>query len=168
MEIKIRPLQIEDAKTSVKWRNMSELWTYTTFKLTREITIDDETNWVKKVTMDPTSRRFAILADNVYVGNIYLTGIENGVGEYHIFIGEKDYWGKGIARKASVLIINYGKDELKLNKIKLGVHPENAGALHLYQSLGFTDTGEKEDGFIVMDIDLAAWNGDPRDKIKES
>lgn len=168
MRINIRPLKRGDAYTSVKWRNDPEIWTYTTFKTDRVIEIEDELHWIEKVMADSTSARFAILANDTYVGNIYLTGIENGVGEYHIFIGEKDYWGKGVARKASVLIINYGKDVLKLHTIKLGVRSENTGAFHLYESLGFIENGENEDGFIVMSLVLSDWSGDPRDKIKES
>jgi diamine N-acetyltransferase len=154
MNITIRPLEENDAYTSVNWRNMPELWTYTTFKADREIVIDDELKWIRAVIKDPTSARFAIMADDVYVGNIYLTGLTEDSGEYHIFIGNKEYWGKGIARKASELIIEYGRKKLGLKTIILGVKPDNAAAFHLYKSLGFTQTGE-EDGFTRMKLDLA-------------
>lgn len=154
MEISIRPLEEDDAYTSVKWRNIAELWAFTKFKADKEITIDDELCWVRKVIADNTSRRFAIIADGVYVGNIYLTGIGNGEAEYHIFIGEKSYWGKGIARKASQLIINYGRDVLNLKKITLSVRPDNAGAFHLYKSLGFVETGEHDGEFVTMELGL--------------
>lgn len=121
MDIHIRPITIEDAQTSVKWRNIPELWVHTKFKANREITLEDEINWVKKVTNDPTSVRFAIIADDTYVGNIYLTDIGNKSADYHIFIGDKNYWGKGVARVASVQIIDYGKEALGLETISLAV-----------------------------------------------
>lgn len=155
MEISIRPLKEDDAYTSVKWRNIPELWTFTKFKSDKEITIDDELRWVRKVIADDTSKRFAITADGVYVGNIYLTGIKNNQAEYHIFIGEKSYWGKGIARKASQLIIDYGKEKLKLKKIILGVKPDNAGAFHLYKSLGFVENGTNDGEFVMMELGLS-------------
>jgi RimJ/RimL family protein N-acetyltransferase len=154
MNVTIRPLEENDAYTSVKWRNMPELWTFTTFKADHEITLDDELKWIRAVIKDPTSARFAILADDVYVGNIYLTGLTKDTGEYHIFIGNKDYWGKGVARKASGLIIKYGREKLGLKTIILGVKPDNAAAFHLYESLGFEKTGE-EDGFTRMKLELA-------------
>jgi diamine N-acetyltransferase len=40
------------------------------------------------------SRRFAILADDTYVGNIYLTDINDKTAEYHIFIGGKTFGAK--------------------------------------------------------------------------
>ena len=105
MKVKIRPLEEKDAFTSVKWRNISKIWEHTGSAPDREITIEDELTWIKKVIADPSSKRFAILADGKYVGNIYLTDIKDKKGEYHVFIGEMDYWGKGIARKASEQII---------------------------------------------------------------
>lgn len=153
MEIKIRPLEEKDAYTSVKWRNIPDLWIHTTFKATREITIEDELTWIKKVTSDPSDARFAITADGVYVGNIYLTGIQDGVGEYHIFIGEKEYWGKGIARQASVQLIEYAKQR-GLKGIYLEVKEDNAGAYHLYETLGFKKIELLDSGFTSMKLDL--------------
>ena len=89
--------------------------------------------------------RCAILADEVYVGNIYLTDIEDGCATYHIFIGDKNYGGKGIAREASRQIIDYGFKELKLDKIVLEVRKLNERAVKLYRSLGFTPTGSDEE-----------------------
>lgn len=166
MQVKIRNLTPIDAETSVKWRNTPEIWVHTKFKATQEITLKDEIDWIERVTHDPTSARFGITVDNVYVGNIYLTNIHDGVAEYHIFIGNMDYRGKGVARVASVLIINFAKQKLLLNSIILNVKKNNSGAFHLYSSLGFTETGETEDGFTVMKLKLDSWNSDPRAKIK--
>ena len=89
----------------------------------------------------------AILADEVYVGNIYLTDIGGGSATYHIFVGDKNYWGKGIAREASRQIIDYGFNELHLDKIVLEVRKLNERAVKLYRSLGFTPTGSDEEWF---------------------
>lgn len=153
MEISIRPLEERDAYTSVKWRNIPDLWTHTTFKATRTISIEDELTWIRKVITSPRDARFAIMADEVYVGNIYLTDIHDGVGEYHIFIGEKEYWGKGIAKKASLLLIEYARNR-GLKGIYLEVKQENAGAYHLYEKLGFRKTEVLESGFTAMKLDL--------------
>jgi len=154
MNVTIRPLQEKDAYVSVKWRNIPDIWKYTEYKWTHEITIDDELTWIRKVMVDPTSKRFAILADDKYVGNIYLTNIKDDVGEYSIFIGDKDYWGKGIARKATEEIIAFAKNTLHLRGIVLRVDKNNAPALRLYTSFGFKETGE-EGVFIWMSLNLS-------------
>lgn len=158
MQVRIRPLQRADAEVSVRWRNIPELWTFTTFKTDREITLKDEQNWIHKVINDPTSARFAILADDVYIGNTYLTNIENGAAEYHIFIGDKNYWGKGIASTASRQVLEYARDALKLDRVYLYVKQENAGAYHIYSKLGFTLTAKKHGDFVNMELDLHHWN----------
>jgi RimJ/RimL family protein N-acetyltransferase len=154
MKVSIEPLREEHAYTSVKWRNIPDLWIHTKFTATREITLGDELDWIRKVTADESSRRFAILADGVYVGNIYLTDIHKAVGEYHIFIGEKSYWGKGIAREASNLLISYAQDQLHLKAIELGVKEDNVAAFRLYKSLGFKLIGEDK-GFTRMRLKLS-------------
>lgn len=144
MTVEIRPLKIEDAYTSVKWRNDPEVFKYTGNIYDHEIAIESELEWIKRVISNPLDYRCAIIADNMYVGNIYLTDIQNGIANYHIFIGEKDYWGKGIAKKASRLIIDYGFNTLGLNQINLSVRKANKSALNLYKSLGFKEFNENE------------------------
>ena len=137
MNVRIRPLKEQDAYTSVKWRNDPEVFKFTGNIYNHEITIDNELEWIRKVTANPTDYRCAILVDEVYVGNIYLTDIKEGTAHFHIFIGDKSYWGKGVAKKASLLILDYAVKVLKLKEIFLRVRKENTSAYNLYLRLGF-------------------------------
>ncbi len=151
MEIKIRSLRIEDAYTSVKWRNDKEVFKYTGNTYDHEITLESELEWIKRIIAKKDDYRCAILADEVYVGNIYLTDITEGSAEYHIFIGNKDYWGKGVAKKASELILNYAFITLRLKTVNLKVHEENIAALSLYRKLGFQEK-VSEAKFLCMEV----------------
>jgi RimJ/RimL family protein N-acetyltransferase len=116
------------------------------------VQLEDELAWISKAAAEPASRRFAILADEVYIGNTYLTGIEGEAAEFHIFIGDKSYWRKGVAREVTKQVIQYAWDELSLKRVCLGVHPDNKAAVRLYNSLGFIPEGI--DGpFIRMSLD---------------
>jgi RimJ/RimL family protein N-acetyltransferase len=137
MKVIIRPLQQSDAYISYKWRNDPEVFKYTGTVYRNEIFLDTELNWINKVIQNKDEYRCAILVDDVYVGNIYLTGITTISADYHIFIGNKDYWGKGVAKKASELILRYAFDDLKLKIVKLRVNVQNIKALQLYEGLGF-------------------------------
>ncbi len=137
MEVTIRPLREEDAYTSVTWRNDPEVFKYTGNTYNHEITIVSELEWIKRVIAKKDDYRCAILVDGVYVGNIYLTDISEKSATYHIFIGNKGYWGKGVARKASELILDYAFTVLGLETIYLKVHKDNNSALSLYRKLGF-------------------------------
>lgn len=144
MNVTIRPLQEQDAYTSVKWRNDPEVFKYTGNTYKNEITLETELNWIRKVMTNKNEYRCAILVDEIYVGNIYLTDISRESAHYHIFIGNKDYWGKGVAKKASGLILDYAFNALNLKKVCLRVKKQNKVAFALYKKLGFVE--KKEDG----------------------
>lgn len=136
-KILIRPLEKEDAMKSWKWRNDSEIWEFTGSRPNITITPEIEIVWIEKILLDLNSKRFAITVDDIYVGNVQLTNITIFDAEYHIFIGEKSCWGKGIAFSATQQIIRFAKNSLMLENIYLKVNPENLKAIRLYEKSGF-------------------------------
>lgn len=140
--VTIRPLKEEDAKTSYKWRNDKDVFELTTAVYDFEISYDMELLWIRRVIANMNDYRCAIEADGHYVGNIYLTGINGESAEYHIFIGDKDYWGKGVAKEASKQILSYAFNRLNLSFVYLHVKQENVKAIRLYQSLGMVKVDE--------------------------
>lgn len=144
MKVSIRPLREEDAYTSVKWRNDPEVFKYTFNTYDHEILLETELNWIRRVIANKNELRCAIEADGVYVGNIYLLNLNSGIGEYNIFIGNRNYWGKGVAKKASQLIIEEGFKNYNLQKITLEVKIANVAAHQLYLKLGFKEVSRNE------------------------
>ena len=139
----IRPLELKDAEISYKWRNDSAVWEYTESKPDTVITQEIETQWLLKVLSNKYEARFAIMFDDKYVGNIQLLKISKTDAEYHIFIGDKDCWGKGVASLASYQILYFAKEQLMLDSIYLTVREDNIAAIKLYQGLAFFE--EKSD-----------------------
>lgn len=76
---------------------------------------------------------------NKHIGNIKIDpiDIEANSGEYGILMGDRSNWGKGYAKEASLRIISYCFDDLKLDKITLGVVEDNKNAVSLYKKIGF-------------------------------
>lgn len=153
MNVFLRRLERNDAYVSYKWRNDPEVFKYTGTVYDHEITLETELHWIERVIKNDNEYRCAIIADNCYVGNIYLTNIDDEKAEYHIFIGDKSYWGKGVAKKASIEIIRHGFENLNLKKVLLEVRPQNSTAIRLYETLGFTMIGESSN-VINMEIVL--------------
>ncbi len=148
----IRPLVIDDARLSYKWRNDPEIWKYTGKRPDRVITYEDELRWMKDVLSRANERRFAIIADGNYVGNIQLTDIDHDEAVYHIFIGEKTYWGTGVAYEATELILAYAFEELQLKAVRLRVRTEHERAIRLYLKAGFEER-RRDDEFVYMTIE---------------
>lgn len=151
MNVEIRPLRIEDAGISWKWRNDPEIWEYTGSKPDRYITYELEKTWLEGVLAREGEKRFAILAEGDYVGNTQLTNIENGVAQFHIFIGDLQYHGKGVGYEATKLVIDFGAQVLKLNKIWLKVNSRNLAAYKIYVKCGFIEMKRSGD-WIVMEL----------------
>ncbi|WP_313004344.1 GNAT family N-acetyltransferase [Chryseobacterium gleum] len=150
----IRPLQKEDALISYQWRNDPEVWKFTGSRPDIEITKEIESEWIVKVLQDEKSKRFAILCDNEYIGNVHLNNIENNTAEFHIFIGNKDFWGKGISQLATYQILYYAKEVLKLSEIYLYVKPENIAAVESYKRNNFVVIEENPDN-VKMSLQLS-------------
>lgn len=62
-------------------------------------------------------------------------------GEFAIMLGEVDWWGRGVGRKATAWMIDYGFEMLNLNRIELTVLESNPRAQGLYEKLGFVVEG---------------------------
>ena len=144
----IRPLEQEDSKTSWLWRNDTQVWKFTGNRPDKEITYEIEKEWINTVLKDSSSKRFSIIVDDVYVGNIQLTNLTDESAQYHIFIGNKEYWGKGIGQLATFQILNYAKEILNLKEVYLHVNSDNLSAITVYEKNGFerknhSDTGLK-------------------------
>ncbi|MDF0708330.1 GNAT family N-acetyltransferase [Flagellimonas okinawensis] len=145
IDVYIRPLEEKDAYTSVLWRNNPEIWKYTGSRPDQNITLEMELTWIKEAIKRPNEKRFAIcIAKNdTYVGNVQLTHITKTEAQFHIFIGESDYWGKGIGTSATGQLLKYGMDTLALSSIYLYVNEENKAAIKSYLNNGFEIEGSE-------------------------
>lgn len=89
----------------------------------------------------------------LHIGNIKIDPInhKNLYGEYGILIGDKDAWGKGYGKEASIEVINFCFKKLLLRKINLGLVAENKKALNMYKSLGFVEEGRYKNHTLLDD-----------------
>ena len=156
VSVYIRPLRVEDAQTSFRWRNNPEVWKYTGSRPDRHITPEIETEWIIRVSADPTTARFAICirGTDAYIGNVQLTEIDAGRGSavFHIFIGEPEYWGRGIATQATRLLLEHARVALGLKRVILWVNPTNRAAVAVYRKCGFkTSPTDEQQMEIIFD-----------------
>lgn len=85
---------------------------------------------------------------DVHIGNIALHNIDaiNRSAELTLIIGEKDFWGKGVATEACQLIITHGFGALNLHRIYCGTSAVNIGMQKVAEKLGFVREGVRRDG----------------------
>ncbi len=80
---------------------------------------------------------------NECVGHVGLYNIDFRIGmaEFAILLGNPRVWGKGLGKACTNFALQYGFNELNLNRIYLSVLATNERAIMLYHSLRFAEEG---------------------------
>lgn len=98
---------------------------------------------------------FAIYKDNTVIGYVMVIYDydEETYNIWHMMIDEK-YQGRGYGTEAVALCIDYIKSKPfgKSNEIILTCSMNNSHGIHIYEKLGFKDTGERDEDEIVMKL----------------
>lgn len=141
MLVTIRKFTREDIPKKVEWINNPENNQFLHYDIPIEIGKTEK--WYDSI-QGRTDRYDAVIeADGIPCGTIGFLSIDqkNKKAEYYIAMGEPNLKGKGISTKASKLILKYGFNELKLNRIYLFTEVENVPAQKLFEKVGFVKEG---------------------------
>ena len=138
--ISLRDFTVDDIDRKITWINDPDNNKYLHYDIPLEY--PKTLAWFRNKD-DNTRIDCVIEYDNIPVGVIGLLGIDdkNKKAEYYITIGDKQYKHKGIATKASLLILEYAFEALELNKVYLNVDADNEIACRLYERVGFACEG---------------------------
>ncbi len=87
-----------------------------------------------------------------HIGNILLHMIDaqNRSGEIGILIGERDFWGKGVATEAIALLSRHAFDRLNLHKLYAGMVEGNEASQRAFEKVGFTVEGKLTQHFYLQ------------------
>ena len=140
----LRALEPDDYKISVNWRNDDTITNRLgggKYFVSNEI----ERQWVQNAINQNKEVRLAIctIDDNLYIGNIYLTGIDyvNRKATSHILIGNHDYWNGGYGTEAMHLLLDYAFNHKNLRRIEAIVLEDNIGSCKMHEKLGYKRAG---------------------------
>jgi RimJ/RimL family protein N-acetyltransferase len=140
MELKLRKLAHDDIIFMKEYFEDSEIKNQFLFTQKKF-----DSDLIKKFIDKSYSKKTINLAIEFYgeyAGTISLKNLDfdNLNAEYSIIIRKK-FWGKGVASRATRLIINYGFETLRLKKIYLNVLSSNKRAIKFYLKMGFKYEG---------------------------
>lgn len=106
-------------------------------------------------------------ATGTLVGTTAITQVDRNAGSclFRIVIGEPDFWDRGIGTDATRLVIEEVFGPLDLSTLRLEVFEHNPRARHVYERLGFVETGrtvewarEHRLDVIAMELSRERWN----------
>lgn len=145
------PISNTDTDNIIRWRNQE--FVRNKFIYQKMFTKESHERWMNQKVNTGKVKQFIIHVkkEEKPIGSVYLRDIDynNAKAEYGIFIGEKEYLGKGIGTEAAKLILEYAFQSLNLHKVMLRVLAQNKRAIASYMKAGF-----KEEGCFKDDIKI--------------
>jgi RimJ/RimL family protein N-acetyltransferase len=89
---------------------------------------------------------YGIFVEDIHVGNIKIGDVNKNhdTAEIGYLIGNKDYWGKGIASEAIRQIIKLSIYKYGLAKITAGVYEGNIASERVLRKCGFSQEGRRK------------------------
>lgn len=141
----IRETIFSDLKLYANWENQDFIKEF--------MTIEDNKSYEAVVSeyylrlKDPSCLDLTIVTsnNNAPIGRLYLSRIDNHCDSCdltRIYIGEQSALGKGFAKKAILLLLEYLFEDLEMNRVTLDFFDGNFKAAGLYQSIGFIHEGK--------------------------
>jgi diamine N-acetyltransferase len=137
----LKPFNIGHLNSTYLWMQDSDL--RRNFLIRKNINPENHTDWFQNYSNDRTQKIFAIYYDDIHCGNCGLKYINliDQKAELWIYIGNYDHRGMGVAKSATLQLIQFAFNQLNLNKIYLHVVEFNKAAINLYLNTGFKEEG---------------------------
>lgn len=135
----LRPLQLSDvSERYLSWLGDNEVMQGIA---TGGYTMEKLRAYVGEKISDPNVAFYAVCdkETGLHIGNAKLDfmDVNARVAEFGLLLGDKNYWGRGIGKEATRLLMSYGFGRMELRKIWLAVYENNPNAKRLYESVGF-------------------------------
>lgn len=150
-EVVLREFEESDIPAKVRWINDPEVNRYLHYDI--PLREDRTREWFRRKKGDAGRLDYVIdVMDNgkpVPAGLVGLLNIDatNRKAEFYITVGEKAYWGVGVASKASVEFIDFCFRTFFLNRLYLFTERGNLPARRLFEKTGF-----KKEGLLIEDL----------------
>lgn len=144
-EIIITKITNADIPDKVRWYNDEEITKYLHYE--EKFTIQKSLNWLKKIKNDNSRYENVIrIKEEGEIKNIGIIGLfnidkKNKKAGFYITIGEKEFQGKGFAKRASIKFLRHCFLNFNLEKIYLYTDADNISAQKLYEKIGFVREG---------------------------
>jgi RimJ/RimL family protein N-acetyltransferase len=139
----LSPIDVNDAEKFTEWLNDLELTVNLTL-YNSIINVENEKVFLENLSKEHNYSIIDLETDEL-IGNCGFSEVDNlnQTGEVGIFIGNKNFWGKGYGAETLTLLLDYGFKALNLHNIQLRVYGYNKRAIKSYEKVGFKLIGTR-------------------------
>jgi RimJ/RimL family protein N-acetyltransferase len=144
-KVRLREYRKDDVELAQQYINDPEVKRFLSPGIPYLLPLHQEEKWISSISASADTYSFAIetLNDGQYIGGCGVNKIDwkNRVATVGIFIGNKDFWGKGYGTDAMQVLISFIFNQMNINKISLHVYSFNPRAIKCYEKCGFKQEG---------------------------
>ena len=146
--VALRRPQPEDLSAVIRWYRDQEIARLTRYQ-TRPMTHAEIERFFQVRMLAPDALAYSIveLPQWRLVGFTTFSSLDpdNGSVLFHITIGERDAWGRGLGSEATELMVKHAFEGLLLHRVGLTVFSYNVRAIRAYEKAGFRVEGRLRD-----------------------
>lgn len=145
-EVNLRSISHWDVGPAyLSWMKDSDVTRYTEQRF-HEHSIDSLKNYVNSMNESDVDLLLGIFVGNLHIGNVKLGAINefHKTAEIGFILGDKEYWGRGVATVAVGAMVKFGFDALGLIKIYAGYYQQNIGSAKVLAKCGFEIEGVRK------------------------
>ncbi|MFZ6722664.1 GNAT family N-acetyltransferase [Undibacterium sp. Ji49W] len=149
----LRPLRLDDADAILRIRSNPDVMRYMPSAPWTELA--QATAMVERDKAAMLKGDFARLGlirktDNLFLGSCILFHLDAGCRRAEIgYEMDAAVWGQGYMHEALVALLNYGFNEMNLNRVEADIAPHNLGSAKTLERLGFIQEGFLRERWIV-------------------
>ena len=151
MNFYLRDVKLSDTEAIHSYASLDEVSKYQGWGPN---SLEDTEEHVKMVMHSDDTHYHKVIVDqqsDKVIGAIEMTiDKNNGSGEIG-YILHPDFWGRGIATHAVNQLLDYGFNELKLNRISATADKRNKGSERVMQKAGMTKEGLLRENILLKD-----------------
>lgn len=142
--LNLRPVRRDDLARLAEWRNTPEIRHRT--REWKPLNDADQERWFQRIS-GPDRRDLMFVVEGAdtreplgVVGLCYWDPV-NATAEVSFYIGEPSARGKGFAKRALTLLMDWGFETMRLERIWAEAYAFNEVSITLLKALGFTEEG---------------------------
>jgi RimJ/RimL family protein N-acetyltransferase len=144
--VKLRDLTLDDADDRYQWCLDEEVTKHLNMpEKYPPFSLEETKNWIQ-MCIDKTNgyeQKAIVTEEGRHIGWVDLKNIDplNKHAELGIAVGDKNYWASGYGLAAMREMLQFGFNDLSLNKIWLRVEVDNEKAIKSYRKAGYVEEG---------------------------
>lgn len=139
-KICLRQYAVRDIDTWYNWFNDAQVVKFMDQRRWPN-TKEKQKQYLERISASSSDMQLAVVykSNDKLIGTVGLHGIDaiNRNADISVIIGDKSYWGKGVAKEAVGLLIRHAFEMLNLHKLTAGFISGNTASEKLFKFFGF-------------------------------